>query len=106
MRRIRMIDVVVYIGVVSVLCAVGHLGLGAGRDRKKLKADVISLRAGFRDRPDRIFRKHRVALDGLVQVALKVCDGHPRRLATAAFLALIGDASVVRLVAALERGMW
>jgi hypothetical protein len=76
--------------------------LGAGRDCKELKADVISLRAGFGDRPDRIFRKHRVALDGLVQIALKLCDGHPRRLATAAFLALIGDAPVVRLVVALK----
>src|SRR5437899_5553526 len=103
MRRMRMIDVIVYVGVVGVFRAVGHQGLGTGRDRKKLKADVISLRAGFRDRPDRIFRKRWIALDGRVQVALKLCDGHPRRLATATFLALIGDAKVVRLVVALER---
>src|SRR5258707_9375459 len=103
MRRMGMIDVVVYVGVVGVLRAVGHRGLGTGRDSKKLKADVISLRAGLRDRADRIFRKYRVAIDGLVQVALKLCDGHPRRLPTAGFLAPIGDAPVVRLVVALER---
>jgi len=77
--------------------------LCAGRDRKELKADIVSLRAGFRDRPDRILGKHRIAFDSLVEIALKLCDGHPRALATAALLALIGDTPVVRLVVALER---
>ena len=54
-RRMRMIDIVVHVGVVGVLRTVGHQGLGAGRDSKKLKAYVIPLRARFRDRPDRIF---------------------------------------------------
>ena len=98
-----MIDVVVYVGIVRVLRAVGHQGLGAGRDGEKLKADIVRLRARFRDRPDRIFRKRRVAFDGPVQITLKLCYGHPRTRATATFLALICHAPIVRLVVALKR---
>src|SRR5665213_480728 len=98
-----MIDVVVHVGVVRILRTIRHEGLSAGWNRKELKTDVISLCARFRDRPNRVFHERRVAFDRLVQITLKLRDCHPRSLTTPAFLALIGDAPVARLVVALER---
>ena len=48
------------------------------------------------------FFKHRIAFDGVVQIALQLRDGQPRRRPAAALFALIGDAPVVRLVVPLE----
>src|SRR5262245_10903656 len=102
MCGIGMIDIVVYVGIVGVPGSLGHQGFGAARDREELEANVISLRAGFRNRPDRILRKQPLAFDGLIQIALQLGDRQPRWFLTAAFFALIGDAPVVWLVVALE----
>ena len=69
---------------------------------QELQADVVHFGAPLADRPDGILLQHRIALDGLVQIALQLGDGHPRRRTAAACFALIGDAPVVRLVVALE----